>query len=376
MSPRLPSATTSRFAARAYSQTSSKARRPSAPIVSKYASWAFTPTTYGATASMSPRQKRATASAAALRLTWTSPRSSTGRSSGRGSSPTRSWLRLRSTASATRSPNASVPGGRVPSSTSWAMARSLVAAVPGVLGHGGARIAQRVEDCPLVEGEDGELGRRSPQERPEQQELLGALRREGGLRRPGGGDPRSHLEHGAGARREGARRGDPAARHEDGAREARLGGGRQEAALRGAQALERGELAHDLLERANAVAEARGVLVAEAVGQVAEAPVQARERASVQEAGELLLARAVEGPRRPLGPAAAPDRPERAGPGGDDDPTAARLEVDALPAALPARVGRRPELADEAQLLEGGLELRPQHPPFDALHRAEGGLDG
>src|ERR687892_541878 len=50
MSPRLPSATTSRFAARAYSQTSSKARRPSAPIVSKYASWAFTPTTYGAAA--------------------------------------------------------------------------------------------------------------------------------------------------------------------------------------------------------------------------------------------------------------------------------------------------------------------------------------
>ena len=41
---------------------------PSAPSVSKHATCAFTPTTYGATASTSPRQKRATASAAEARL--------------------------------------------------------------------------------------------------------------------------------------------------------------------------------------------------------------------------------------------------------------------------------------------------------------------
>ncbi len=57
---------------------------PSAPSVSKNASCGFTPTTYGATASISPLQKRATASAAAARPRWMSPRSSTGRSSGAG----------------------------------------------------------------------------------------------------------------------------------------------------------------------------------------------------------------------------------------------------------------------------------------------------
>src|ERR671923_1390893 len=313
MSPRFPSATTSRFAARAYSQTSSKARMPSAPIVSKYASCAFTPTTYGATASISPRQKRATASAAAPRLRWMSPRSSTGRSSGRGSSPTRSWLRLRSTASATRSPNVSVPvGGRVPASTSCAIGRSLVAVVPGVfpplLGDCGARIAQRGEDGLLVEGENGELGRGPPQERPDEKELVGALGRERRLCRAGGRDAGSHLEHGPGSRRKRARRGDPTPRDEDGAREARLGGGREQAGLRRPQALERGELPNDLLERADAVAEAGRVLVAQAFGQVAEAGAQARQRPPVEESRELLLARAVQGPRGALCAAPAPDR--------------------------------------------------------------------
>src|SRR4051794_23343076 len=65
----------------------------------------LTATTYGATASMIPLQKRAQASACWPRLVRASPRSSTGSSSGRGSSPTTSWLRLRSTASTRRSAN-------------------------------------------------------------------------------------------------------------------------------------------------------------------------------------------------------------------------------------------------------------------------------
>ena len=106
MSPRLPSTTTTSPAERAYSQRDSKARTPSAPRASKNASWGLIPTTYCATASTIPRQKRSHASAAAKRPVCVAPRSSTGRDSGRGSSPTRSWLRLRSTASASRSPNA------------------------------------------------------------------------------------------------------------------------------------------------------------------------------------------------------------------------------------------------------------------------------
>src|SRR6266545_1845410 len=103
MSPRFASAITWRPAARAYAHTSSSARTPSAPNASKNATCGFTPTTYGATASTSPRQKRAQASADSARPRCASPFSSTGRRSGRGSSPTTSCERLCSTASASRS---------------------------------------------------------------------------------------------------------------------------------------------------------------------------------------------------------------------------------------------------------------------------------
>src|SRR4029453_5353744 len=63
---------------------------------------------------MIPQQKRATASAAALRATWASPRSSTGSRSRRGSRPTTSWERLRSTASARRSAKDLIAAGVPP----------------------------------------------------------------------------------------------------------------------------------------------------------------------------------------------------------------------------------------------------------------------
>src|SRR6266542_2124599 len=97
MSPRLPSAITSRPALRAYTHVSAKAAMPSAPSASKNASCGLTATACGATASTIPQQKRAT-----------SPRSSTGNRSGSGSRPTISWLRLRSTSAARRSPKVSV----------------------------------------------------------------------------------------------------------------------------------------------------------------------------------------------------------------------------------------------------------------------------
>src|SRR5918995_746523 len=103
MSPRLASTMTSRPAARAYSDTSWSARKPSEQSASKNADCGLTATTYGPTASTIPLQKRATDDAAAARPSTASPRSSIGRRSRRGSSPTTSWLCLRATAAASRS---------------------------------------------------------------------------------------------------------------------------------------------------------------------------------------------------------------------------------------------------------------------------------
>ena len=122
MSPRLPSATTISPAVRAYAQTFSKDCIPSAPSASKNASWGLTPTAYGATASITPRQNRVNASAASARPSPASPASSSGSSSGTGSSPTSNWLRLRSTASASLSPNARTFVPRDAASSSCTMA--------------------------------------------------------------------------------------------------------------------------------------------------------------------------------------------------------------------------------------------------------------
>src|SRR6266496_125407 len=61
MSPRLTSAITISPASRAYAQTPSKERTPSAPSASKKADCGFTAAAYGATASTIPRQKEPTA---------------------------------------------------------------------------------------------------------------------------------------------------------------------------------------------------------------------------------------------------------------------------------------------------------------------------
>src|SRR5439155_417221 len=51
-------------------------------------------------------------------------------------------------------------------------------------------------------------------------------------------------------------------------------------------------------------------------------------------------------------------------------------EVDVALRARAPSVRGRAELADQAQLLERGLEFRSEHPPFDPLDRGERGLDG
>src|SRR5918996_266017 len=178
MSPRLASAITSSPAARAYAQTCSKARKPSAPSASKKASCGLTATTLGATASTIPRQYRSTASAACSRWRWASPRTSTGISSSRGSSPTTSWLRLRSTASASRSENC-------------ATASSVAIAKDSSSGSGCQPGAGR---------EHLELRRRPPEEGADEQQLVRVL--VPGLA-AGGGKPRVELEPRPGAGRQG-----------------------------------------------------------------------------------------------------------------------------------------------------------------------------
>ena len=115
---------------------------PCEPSASKKASCGLTATQDGAAASMSPRQKRATASARASGTSPTSPWSSTGSNSTTGSSPSTSWLRLRSTQSTSRSPKTVVP-----------VSTCVIALT---LGDGAA--------VDLVEAQHAQLGRRAPQE--------------------------------------------------------------------------------------------------------------------------------------------------------------------------------------------------------------------
>ena len=196
-----------------------------------------------------------------------------------------------------------------------------------------------------------------------------------GSARPHRGNTGAHLERRSGARGELARGGNSAVRDEDRSREARLRPGRQQAHLGGAQALERRQLADDALERADAVAQAARVLVAKALGEVAQAGAQARERAPGREPAELVLGRPVERARRTLGAPPAADRAERARLRGDDEPPAARPQVEGMPAPLSAGVRRRAQLPDQAELLERGLHLGAEHGPLDAVDGGQRRLD-
>src|SRR5438093_312057 len=77
---------------------------------------------------------------------------------------------------------------------------------------------------------------------------------------------------------------------------------------------------------------------------------------------------------RPL--PAAPQRAELARFRADDDAVAAAAEVDVAVGSELARVCGRTQLADQAQLLERGLQLGAEHAPLDLLDRPERRLDG
>ena len=56
-------------------------------------------------------------------------------------------------------------------------------------------------------------------------------------------------------------------------------------------------------------------------------------------------------------------------------PVAATPQIEVAVGPRRAGIGRRAQLADQPQLLERRLELRPGHAPLDALERSEGALD-
>ena len=73
---------------------------------------------------------------------------------------------------------------------------------------------------------------------------------------------------------------------------------------------------------------------------------------------------------RELRPLAARQRPELRRLRGADDAVAATAEIEVPVGTHGARIRGRPQLADQAQLLERRLELRAEHAPFDPLERS------
>ncbi len=126
----------------------------------------------------------------------------------------------------------------------------------------------------------------------------------------------------------------------------------------------------ELLERAEPVAHPRRVLEAEVSGKAGELLPGQRHRVH----GVVQL-EPVERARRELRAPLAAERPERTRLRHDLPALFAALEVDVALGPRGTRVGRRAQLAEEAELLERGLELRPEHAPLHAVERPEGRLD-
>src|SRR5919109_1488192 len=114
-----------------------------------------------------------------------------------------------------------------------------------------------------------------------------------------------------------------------------------------------------MLERLDAVAQPGGLLVAEALGQVRQPRSQARQRAALEEALELLFGARGERSRckRRFPPAA--DGAEVGRGLRDDEVVTAALQVDTVLLSAATGVGRRLKLSNQPQLLERGLERRP-----------------
>src|SRR5204862_3361732 len=109
------------------------------------------------------------------------------------------------------------------------------------------------------------------------------------------------------------------------------------------------DLRGDVLQRLDAVPEARRVLEAQLAGEPLQLRTQLRQRVL-----DRLPLHALQGARRELGAAAALDRPELRRLRRANDAVTTAPEVDVAVRSRRASVRRRPELADQTQLLERG----------------------
>ena len=120
------------------------------------------------------------------------------------------------------------------------------------------------------------------------------LRRETRRRRAGGAHARLDLDDRTAASWERANLGDPPGGYEERLEEALVTGRREQTQLGGAQPLQVHEVADDLLERRDPIAQPGGVLVAKASGEVAQSAAETWERSAEWKSIELDRRRAVE----------------------------------------------------------------------------------
>ena len=195
-------------------------------------------------------------------------------------------------------------------------------------------------------------------------------------RRTSGAEPGLDLDERAAASWERANIGESAGSDEERSQKALVSGRREDAQLSGAQTLQLHEVADDLFERRDPVAQSGGVLITQTVGKVAQAAAEARKRSAEQKSVEFNGRRAFERSRCELRAAPASDRaPNRRG-RRHDDAFSVQAEVDVAIGARASRVRGRPERMDQTQLLDGRFELRAELAPFDSLERCECSLDG
>ena len=192
---------------------------------------------------------------------------------------------------------------------------------------------------------------------------------------PASRDPGLDLEVCARTRRQRANGPDCAAGDEERFLPAWLDRRRDQAELEPAQALQPAQALDDVLEGVDPVSQAGRLLVAQALGEIREPCSKARQRAALVEPLELLRGARSERARCQRRPATARDRPQRAWLLRDHELLASPTQVQPVLLPAPARVGRRLELPDQAQLLECRLELGTEDSPLDALEREQGRFD-
>src|SRR5829696_8437581 len=333
---------------------------PCEPSASKKASCGLIPTTTGAAALMRPRQKRPAAAAAPSTPT-ASPWSSTGSRSMTGSRPRTSWLRLRSTESARRSAKCAVA---VPTCViSPKLTRPHHARSRGGVRNTSGRSGALLE---IFEAEDFELWWRPPEELPDEQDVVGVLRREGRLGASCLREARRQLDSPTRPGADGANRRDVPFREEVGPSVCQLRCRDEQAEPGAPQAVEPCELGRERFDGHDSIPQARRVLEPQRLDEAREPAPQARQRS-----GRPVEFRRLEHAGRELRAPPAPHRPVLRGLRRHDDAIVPRVEVDVAIRSRRARVRGRSQLTQQPELLERRLQLRPELAPFDSLCRKQ-----